>query len=627
MITRLRPWLACCTLVLSACGGGGGSSGGGNTPPAPAVSLSPTSLSFASQAVGTTSAGQSVTVTNSGTASLSISSITLGGTNAADFAQTSTCASSLAAGASCTVTVTYTPSAAGTSSASVALATNAAGSPTSIALSGTGVTPTPALTLSTTALSLTSNTLGAPGAGQTVTLTDSGNAPLTLTGITISGSGAAGFTQSSTCGSTLAVAAQCTVTVTYTPAGAGAVSATLAVTSDAPTGTNTVALTGAYASATSNSVPITIDSGPPAVTTANIAYVTLTVCTPGSTSQCATIDHIQVDTGSYGLRLFASEIGSVVPTPVTDALSGQAINECVVYADGYTWGSVGAVDVTIGGRTIGGVAAQVLGSTSVGSPPNSCSHTGTTSNGTYENTVTSFGARGLIGIGPFAQDCGVACAQQALVQWYYTCPNGACSPVAVPLATQVQNPITLLGSDNNGVVIDLPAVPAGLNAQNTLQGTLYFGVGTQSNNTPPGTAEWYTLDGQGLLITTYAQTDLPNSFIDLGSNGLFFGDKTITACQNDLGFYCPSNPLNLAATITGQNGAQTTANFTVDNAETDFNVYPTAGVFPHLAGDNSSPTAPSQSFDWGSPFYFGRRVYHLIENQSVGTITGPALAF
>jgi hypothetical protein len=512
-------------LVLTACGGGGGGSsssgsGGGGGTTAPAVTVSPTSIAFGSQAVGTTSTAQIVTLTNSGNASLSISSISLTGTNDGDYAETSTCGSALAASANCTISVTFKPTAASSSNATLSIATNATGSPTSIALTGTG---------------------------------------------------------------------------TSTSAG--------------------------------NSFPITIDQGPAGIiNTVNVAYATITICTPGSTSQCTTIDHIQVDTGSYGLRLFATELGATVPTPVTDPASGNAIDECVIYADGYTWGSVGKVDVTLGSRTISGVAAQVLSDPKAGTPPNTCSHTGTTSNGTYENTVGLFGAKGLIGIGPFAQDCGTYCSQSAQPQWYYTCPNGTCSPVAVPVANQVQNPITLLSSDNNGVVIDLPAVTTGV-GQATLQGTVYFGVSTQSNNTPASSAAWYTLTDIGTLSTTYNQTALPNSFIDLGSNGLFFGDSSIPTCKVSTGFYCPTNPLNLSASITGANGTQTTASFTVDNADADFNANPSFGVFKYIAGDNSSPTAPSDAFDWGSPFFFGRRIYHLFEGQTVGTVTGPALAF
>jgi hypothetical protein len=110
---------------------------------APAVTLSPSSLSFASQTTGTTSAGQTVTLTNSGTGPLTISSIAITGTNATEFAQTNTCpgsSSTLAAGAKCTITVTFTPAAAGTRTASLTITDTAAGSPQSVSLTGTGTT-------------------------------------------------------------------------------------------------------------------------------------------------------------------------------------------------------------------------------------------------------------------------------------------------------------------------------------------------------------------------------------------------------------------------------------------------------------------------------------------------------
>ncbi len=619
-------------LTLVACGGGGGGStssgsGGGGTT-APAVSVSPTSIAFGSQTVGTSSAAQTVTLTNSGNASLSISSISLTGTNAGDYAETTTCGSSLAASAHCTISVTFTPTAASATTAAVSLSTNAAGSPTSVALTGTGTSSTPAVSVSPASIAFGSQAVGTSSAAQTVTVTNSGNATLSISSISLAGTNASDYTETSTCGSSLAASATCTISLTFKPAAAISSSATVSIATNAAGSPTSIALTGIGTSTTAgNSFPITIDQGPIGITnTVNVAYATITICTPGSTSQCTTIDHIQVDTGSYGLRLFSTELGAAVPTSVTDPASGNAINECVIYADGYTWGSVGKVDLTLGNRTIPGVAAQVLSDTKAGAPPNTCSHTGTTSNGTYENTVTAFGAKGLIGIGPFAQDCGSYCAQSAQPQWYYTCPSGACSPIAVPVANQVQNPITLLSADNNGVVIDLPAVTAGV-GQATLQGTVYFGVSTQSNNTPsPGTG-WYTLTNIGTLSTTYKQASLPNSFIDLGSNGLFFGDSAIPTCTTSTGFYCPTNPLNLSATITGANGTQTTASFTVDNADADFNANPSFGVFKYIAGNNSSPTAPSNAFDWGSPFFFGRRIYHLFEGQTVGTVTGPALAF
>jgi hypothetical protein len=88
--------------------------------------------------VGTTSAAQSVTLSNTGNAALNISSIAISGTNAGDFALTNTCGSGLAAGANHGISVTFTPAATGTRSASLAITDNASGSPQTVSLSGMG---------------------------------------------------------------------------------------------------------------------------------------------------------------------------------------------------------------------------------------------------------------------------------------------------------------------------------------------------------------------------------------------------------------------------------------------------------------------------------------------------------
>jgi hypothetical protein len=107
------------------------------------VTLSPTSVSFANQTVGTTSAAQAITLTNAGPNPLAITGIALGGTNPGDFAQTNNCPTTVAVNATCTISVTFTPTAANARSAAVTITDNGAGSPQSVALSGTGVAAPP----------------------------------------------------------------------------------------------------------------------------------------------------------------------------------------------------------------------------------------------------------------------------------------------------------------------------------------------------------------------------------------------------------------------------------------------------------------------------------------------------
>lgn len=131
----------------------------------PLMSLSGTSLIFAAQQVGTTSAAQHVTVTNAGNAAMNISSIVSSG----DFAQTNNCGTGLAAGASCTLNVTFTPTATGTRTGALTITDSAAGSPHSIQLSGTATTgPPPAAPDFTLSLAPGSSTITA---GQSASFT------------------------------------------------------------------------------------------------------------------------------------------------------------------------------------------------------------------------------------------------------------------------------------------------------------------------------------------------------------------------------------------------------------------------------------------------------------------------
>ena len=219
---------------------------------APVVSLSPTSLSFGPQQVNTTSAVQTITLTNSGDAALTIYSIGRSGTNRLDFAQSNTCPSSsstlLAAGASCFINVTFTPTANGSRSASVKITDNASGSPQTVALSGSG-TPSsaPAVSLSPTSLSFGSQQVNTTSAVRTITLTNSGDAALTIYSIKRSGTNRLDFVQSNTCpssSSTLAAGASCTISVTFTPTANGRRSASVKITDNASGSPQSVALSG-----------------------------------------------------------------------------------------------------------------------------------------------------------------------------------------------------------------------------------------------------------------------------------------------------------------------------------------------------------------------------------------------
>ena len=223
---------------------------------APAASVSPASLAFAATVLGAASAQQAVTVSNPGTAALSIASLAVAGANAADFGVVAggSCAAgaSVAPGGNCSVLVRFQPTAAGSRAASLSIAHNAAGGSSSVAMSGTAtVAPQPTISLSSNASAFPSTALGTTSPVQTITVANVGGASMTFTGFAVSGAQAAEFARPAgaaggTCasGSALAPSASCTVGIAFSPAALGTRGATLTIGSDAANGSPSVALSG-----------------------------------------------------------------------------------------------------------------------------------------------------------------------------------------------------------------------------------------------------------------------------------------------------------------------------------------------------------------------------------------------
>jgi hypothetical protein len=373
--------------------------------------------------------------------------------------------------------------------------------------------------------------------------------------------------------------------------------------------------------AVNNVQTITVNTGPtagppinsPAI---NEAFTSVTVCAPGSTTNCQTISGILVDTGSPGLRILSSALTISLPQQ-TDA-SGNPVVECLPFVDGFTWGPVQTADMTIAGEQAKNLPIQVIGSTTFTNIPTSCS-----SNGTEEDDLASLGANGILGVGSFAQDCGDACTTTGSTNpgLYYTCSSSGCQVTTESLADQVANPVAFFTTDNNGVLIELPAVTG---AETSITGSLIFGIGTQSNNAL-GSVTVYTLDpATGNITTRFNNTTFTNaSFLDTGSNAIYFLDTATTGIPTctDLAFwYCPTSTQTLSATNQGANGASASFQFTVGNADT-LTSNLTTGVADGLAGPNAG------TFDWGLPFFFGRNVFTAIENQNTPGGLGPYWAY
>jgi len=365
----------------------------------------------------------------------------------------------------------------------------------------------------------------------------------------------------------------------------------------------------------SNVQSIAVNAGPGG-NYANGVFTTVTVCLPSS-STCQTIDGILVDTGSYGLRLLSSSGGGALTLslPQQSNASGNPIGECAPFVDSVTWGPVVTADIQISGEQASSVPTQVIDPTFAALPAD-CQNFGVPE----QDTLQTLGANGILGIGPFLQDCGGACAGTGPNNpgLYYSCVTTTCQITPEAIAQQVANPVGSFTTDNNGVIVELPAVTA---PQVSIAGSLVFGIGTQSNNTV-GSVSMFPINANAEFTTTYGGQAYAG-FIDSGSNGLFFLDSATTSlpvCGDETDFYCPASTTNLSATDSSSGGASETVNFTVDNADALFSDQ-AAFVFPSLAGPNPG------TFDWGLPFFFGRNVFTAINGRSTPAGAGPYWAF
>ena len=222
--------------------------GTGTATPQPAISVDQSSLVFVSQAIGTTSAGQTVVVTNSGAATLTFSGIALTGSNAADFARSGTCqpSGSLVAGATCTVVLSFTPGAIGARSATLTIASNASNGSAAVSVSGTGAAAAvPAVSLTPASLDFGSQAIGVASSSRTLTLANVGSGPLAIGSI----AAAAPFGLTHNCPASLAAATSCSINVVFTPSASGAVSGSVNVSSNATGSPHMAALAGSGAAA------------------------------------------------------------------------------------------------------------------------------------------------------------------------------------------------------------------------------------------------------------------------------------------------------------------------------------------------------------------------------------------
>ena len=209
-------------------------SGTGLTPPT--VSLLPSTLTFATQLVGTSSSSQIAKLTNTGDQNLTISSISV--TDA--FSQTNDCGPTLPSGYLCQIEIVFTPTTAGAASGMLSVTDNASNSPQQVKLSGIGTV----ITFTPTAVNFGDQNVGTTSLVAPITVANVGSVAVAINSISITGADPGDFSETSNCGSRLPANGSCTINVRFKPTATGARSATVSVADTGGGSPQTVALSG-----------------------------------------------------------------------------------------------------------------------------------------------------------------------------------------------------------------------------------------------------------------------------------------------------------------------------------------------------------------------------------------------
>jgi hypothetical protein len=232
------------------------------------INLTPASLDFGTQNVGTKSPPQNVTVFNEGTSALTITGINIGGNDPNDFTETNKCGSTLPAGANCQIAVVFQPQVGGARSATLNVNYQGPGSPQTVSLSGFGAVST--VTLTPSNLKFRLRLIGTTSSPKTATLTNTGTVPVNISNISTTGP----FTETNNCSSSLAVGTNCQIQVKFTPVQKGLATGNLSVTDDAEGSPQMVALSGTGMEVKLS--PLAINFGNQTVGTHSMAPVKLT---------------------------------------------------------------------------------------------------------------------------------------------------------------------------------------------------------------------------------------------------------------------------------------------------------------------------------------------------------------
>ncbi len=359
--------------------------------------------------------------------------------------------------------------------------------------------------------------------------------------------------------------------------------------------------------APSNQVNVIIEQNPAASAlgaySTNTPFVSINLCNASTQpAVCQTIDHVLVDTGSYGLRLLASAVNTNLNLPAIQ--NGPLVAECTTFVSGFMWGSIHTASLQMNGELAKNVSVQLVADSSLPPAPASCTGTGTDI-----GNLASIGGNGILGVGPLIQDQGS----------YYTCSAGSCTSTNLPLSSQVSNPVAFFALDNNGVLLQFPAIPA--SGQPSVTGTLTFGLNTQADNSLAGFSILPS-DLSTYFNATIAGQAYPQSFIDSGSVYNYITLPGLTLNAN--GDYAPGSYTLYSATLS----SNTTTPANPNPLPVEFGVLDSSvlNFTANAAFNDVVDPGSSGSADFGMSFFYGKTIGFALVGSTLPQGTGPFYA-
>lgn len=352
-----------------------------------------------------------------------------------------------------------------------------------------------------------------------------------------------------------------------------------------------------------NQVPISIGSGMNG-DGINTMYISLTVCTNNSGTNCQTVDHIILDTGSFGVKINKSALPEsfVLSLPRVTTNAGNEVYACNTFGSGYVFADEHYAVLNLAGTMTSNVILQVIENSPTAEIPDSC-----VAKGPFDD-FANFGANGIIGVNP-----AITLSNSSLL--LYKNINGIYEQLTnneesnLPILNQ--NPLPSLTTNNNGFVVSIPPVPQ--NTNTNVNGTLILGINTETNNKITSQTNLVVASESDLSVVCnsacfYSKINNPESTIpavfDSGTNGWVFMSNTLPQC--DYG-YCPASPTvwtssvysyDFAANESYTISATITADEVVDGQSVSFAVMPGWGYYNY-----------NNQTLYGSPFFLGKNVY------------------